>query len=523
MRETTVSSAPEQGFNHSAVVLLGIVAAIQVADPLLSSMALVSASADLNFTASEQSLAAGISTLALAATAIPGGLLADRLGRRGLLMVAMIVAAVGQLVTAASPDELVYLLGRVITGMALGVVFGASYGMLRNVSSVPSLGPAMATFNVLNGVVPVVSLVVGGVLIGIDWRLAYLMLPVIALVCFFFVPAILPKVARLPREGKTDLLGMLLLAIGIVGILYGISMATQGLDKPVFWAPIAVAVVSLVLFGVREKRTSSPAFPIRLLAHPAFLGAVVMGIFWNVASASASQMLPNVWQYVTHLHPSEIGVASLPQAAAGIIGSVVAGMALGRGSKARTTAIIGYAMMAVAFFSYFLLTPTASYFLFIPGMVLAGCGWMMNATSQGNLFITLSPAKYYGPVTSSKMAVGQFGYSLGLSGTTVAVSSLTLSGVSDLTKGAVSGEANWDAITSYMTNPTSVPTDAALAAVSSADIQAVYMHAFGVTSLAVAILLAVFGAVMFALLKRKGADVPTDVFLGLTPASNKKS
>jgi hypothetical protein len=121
------------------------------------------------------------------------------------------------------------------------------------------------------------------------------------------------------------------------------------------------------------------------------------------------------------------------------------------------------------------------------------------------------------------MAVGQFGYSLGLSGTTVAVSSLTLSGVSDLTKGAVSGEANWDAITSYMTNPTSVPTDAALAAVSSADIQAVYMHAFGVTSLAVAILLAVFGAVMFALLKRKGADVPTDVFLGLTQATNKKS
>jgi predicted MFS family arabinose efflux permease len=497
------------------------VAAIQVADPLLSSMALVRASAELNFTASVQSLAAGISTLALAATAIPGGLLADRLGRRGLLMIAMIVAAAGQLVTAASPDELVYLLGRVITGMALGVVFGASYGMLRDVSAAKSLGPAMATFNVLNGVVPVVALVLGGVLIGVDWRLAYLMLPVIALACFFFVPALLPKVARIPREGKTDLWGMLLLAIGIVGILYGISMATHGLDSPTFWAPIAVALVSLVLFWFREKKAGSPAFPIRLLAHPAFLGAVVMGIFWNVASASASQMLPNVWQYVTHLHPSQIGAAALPEAAAGIIGSVVAGMALGRGSKARTMAIIGYAMMAVAFFSFFLLTPTASYFLFIPGMVLAGCGWMMNATSQGNLFITLSPAKFYGPVTSSKMAVGQFGYSLGLSGTTVAVSSLTLSGVSDLTKGAVSGEANWDAITTYMANPTSVPTDAALAAVSSADVQAVYMNAFGTTSLVVAILLAVFGTLMYVLLKRKGADVPTDVFLGLAPATRK--
>jgi hypothetical protein len=47
------------------------------------------------------------------------------------------------------------------------------------------------------------------------------------------------------------------------------------------------------------------------------------------------------------------------------------------------------------------------------------------------------------------------------------------------------------------------------------------MHAFGTTSLVVAILLAVFGTLMYVLLKRKGADVPTDVFLGLAPATKK--
>lgn len=66
------SSAPEQGFRRSAVILLGMLGAIQVADPILSSLALVKASDELNFSASTQSLAAGISTLALAATAIPG-------------------------------------------------------------------------------------------------------------------------------------------------------------------------------------------------------------------------------------------------------------------------------------------------------------------------------------------------------------------------------------------------------------------------------------------------------------------
>ena len=520
-KRVTPPGPPAEGFNHSAVVLLGIVAAIQVADPLLSSMALVRASAELNFTASIQSLAAGISTLALAATAIPGGMLADRLGRRGLLMVALLVGSAGQIITALSPDETVYLVGRIITGMALGIVFGASYGMLRNVSAVKSLGPAMATFNVLNGVVPVVSLVAGGVIISTNWRLAYLMLPIVAVVCFILIPLILPKVDRLPSNGRADILGMVLLAVGVVGILYGVSMATHGLDSPQFWVPLGIAVLGLLFFWLREKRASNPAFPIRLLAHPAFLGAVIMGIFWNVASASASQMLPNVWQYVTHLQPSEIGVASLPQAAAGILGSVFAGMALGRGQKARTIAIIGYAFMTVAFVSYFFLPATAGYLLFVPGMVFAGCGWMMNATTQGNLFITLSPAKFYGPVTSSKMAVGQFGYSLGLSGSTVAVSSLTLAGVSKLTNGAVSGEGNWDAITTYMADPTKVPTNEALAAVSSAQVQDAYMHAFGVTSLVIAAVVAVFGVVMYLLLRRKSADIPTDEFLGLTPEARK--
>jgi hypothetical protein len=105
----------------------------------------------------------------------------------------------------------------------------------------------------------------------------------------------------------------------------------------------------------------------------------------------------------------------------------------------------------------------------------------------------------------------------------VAVSSITLAGVSDLTKGAVSGEKNWDAITTYMAEPTKVPTNEALAAVTSAQVQDVYMHAFGVTSLVIAALIAVFGVAMYLLLRRKAADVPTDVFLGLTPEATKRS
>lgn len=522
MSSTAASStAPEQGFRRSAVILLGMLGAIQVADPILSSLALVKASDELNFSASTQSLAAGISTLALAATAIPGGMLADRYGRRLLLALSVLVAAAGQLMTAsaglidpkADTAVLFYLLGRIITGVALGVTFGASYGMLRNVSSAKSLGPAMATYNIVNGIIPVVAMVLAGVLIATSWRLAYLILPVVSVIGFFLVKPILPKIDKLP-PAKVDYLGMLFVAIGIAGLLYGISGATNGFGHPSFYVPIIVALISLAAFGIRENRTKSPVFPIKLLSHPAFLGAVVMGIFWNMATASMSQMLPNMWQYVTHIPAALLGAASLPMSAAGIVGSVIAGALLGKGSVPRTTAFAGYILMVVGFASYLIIGPTSSYLMFLPGMIIAAVGWMMNATSQGNLFITLAPAKFYGPVTSSKLAVGQFGYALGLTGSTVMVSLFTLSGVSSATKGAVAGDSNWDAITSYMA--TGQTTNSDLAAVSTSDLAAIYSSAFVSTISIIAVVVALAGITMYLLLKNKKASVPVEEYLGLT-------
>ena len=508
---------PETGFNQSAVVLLGMIGAIQVSDPIIASLTLVKASADLHFTASIQSLAAGISTLALAATAILGGLLADKLGRRNLLFFSLFMAAAGELLTASSVDATMYLLGRVISGVALGVTFGASYGMLRNVASQKSLGPAMALFNIMNGVIPVVAVVLTGVLMGENWRLAWIMLPIYSMIVVWFIPFLLPKVEKLDI-GKMDWIGLIVVAIGITGILYGVSQASNGLDKPSFYVSVLIGLIGLALFGLREAKATHAAFPIRILAHPAFLGAVLMGTFWNMMNASMGQMLPNFWQYVTHMKSSLIGAASLPMSAAGIIGSVIAGFMLGRGSKARTTSAIGYSLLVVGFLQQaFMVTSDSNYAIFVVGMVLAGAGWMMNATSQGNLFIELAPARYFGPVSSSKMMVGQFGYSLGLTGSTVLVSFFTLNGVKDASNGTLTGDGNWGAITDYLSNPSQTPANAALAAISPDKMATIYTSAYTSTMLIIGIVGALAGTAVYVLLKSKKAEVPVDQFLGLAP------
>jgi MFS family permease len=510
------SAVPETGFRLGAVLLLGIIGAIQVADPIISSMALAKASDQLNFDSSTQALAAGISTLALAATVIPGGLLADRVGRRLVVSIVVLVSAAGQLLTAASTNAAMYLGGRVITGIALGMVFGGAYGMLKNVSSTKSLGPAMAMFNVTNGIIPVIAMVIGGVLVGIDWRYAYFVLPIVSVLVFVLIPFILPKVDKVPG-GKIDIFGMLFLAIGVAGVLYGISQATRGITTPAFLVPVFIGLVGLAAFVIREQRAAHPVFPIEMLKHPAFVGAVVMGIFWNFGSGAISQMMPNIWQYVTHVPTALIGIGQLPATAAGIAGSLVAGALLGKGKPARFIAFTGYGLLVVGFLEFIYAGFAGGYWVFVPGLVIAGIGYMMNATTQGNLFLSLAPAKFFGPVSSSKLTVGQFGYSLGLTGTTTAISILTVAKVDHVTKGAVTGQSNWDTITHFMTTGTADSSNSAvntaLTTAGQATIEGAYSAAFAETAAVSAVLIAIAGIVMFVALSKKGASEPVDQFL----------
>ena len=97
-------AGPVATVSRLAIPLLGAMGAVQGADPNIASTALIGASRGLGMSGSLLALAASISTLALSASVISTGLLADRLGRRRVLMAALAVAALGDIIVALSPS-----------------------------------------------------------------------------------------------------------------------------------------------------------------------------------------------------------------------------------------------------------------------------------------------------------------------------------------------------------------------------------------------------------------------------------
>jgi MFS family permease len=85
--------------NPLTVPFLGILAGLQLVDPSVANIALVKAARALEMQGPTLDLAASLSTLVQAATVLLMGFLADRFGRRRVLLVSLLLAVAGNLIT----------------------------------------------------------------------------------------------------------------------------------------------------------------------------------------------------------------------------------------------------------------------------------------------------------------------------------------------------------------------------------------------------------------------------------------
>ena len=486
-----------------AIPLLGVLGALQGADPNIAATALVGASRGLGMTGGLAALAASISTLALAATVISTGLLADRLGRKKVLVAALLVAAIGDLLVVIAPDSTVYLVGRAIAGIGLGAVFGAAFAYIRAVVPPKQIPGAMGTFAATMGLATLLLTFLGGSLSSIDWRVAFVAIPALSLLCIPAVLAVLPH-QEPHKTGKQDVLGQVLLALGVIAFLYGISHMATSLTDVLTLGPVLAGLVILAAFFIREARNENRFFPVSLFKEPVFLAAVFIGLAYNYTNASSFLQTTNLWQYVTGLKTSEVSVWQLPMLVAGILAALVFGRLMLRGLSNRAAVVIGSAMVAVGFSYTAVFHDSKSLLVFTPGLILGGAGVIILSLPYGNLIISEAPPKYFGPVTSSRTTIGQFFYSMGLAVSTVIVDRITTGGVVAKLEAAgvpaTQTGQGLDAVSAYARNSTSPTTPLGKDALT--DAAASYGFGYAVATIVSVVIAVLCAAIVFVLLGR---------------------
>ncbi|MFN9645542.1 MAG: MFS transporter, partial [Cyanobacteriota bacterium] len=306
------------------VAFLGLLTSLQLVDPTVANTALLEAGRALQMEGSTLALAASISTLAQAATVLVAGFLGDRLGRRRLLAGSLLLASGGNLVALTAPMAGMYLLGRALTGIALGGVLAGSFAAVRDCCRPERLARALGFWNLLIVVGFILGSLLGGWLADSGWQLALGLVPLLCLLALPLIPALLPPMPARPVP-RADVPGLLTIAAAMVLTLFGMSHAVEGLQAPPFWAPTLAGLLMFAVHGAIEIRQREPIFPVGLYRHGPFLAATVSGVVWNFVQSVVQLQTRNFWQLMQGFRTSQVALAQLPLLLCFGLGGVAAG------------------------------------------------------------------------------------------------------------------------------------------------------------------------------------------------------
>jgi MFS family permease len=295
---------------------------------------------------------ATIITATLSAALFPA--LASVVGQRRLMVATMAFLAVGSLVSAAAPDALTLLIGRIIAapGFAASAL---SIAIVRRHVSGERLPGAYGTIAAFAGAAAGVGFVAGGVAeeaASGDWRSVFLAMAAVSVLTGALAAAAIPDGTSVSR--RADVPGALLLAGGLVAALLPVTEgATWGWTSWRVSGLLAAALVLLAAWLSTEARRADPLVNIGALALPGVAGGtllfVVTAATVGVVNLTVPAFLetPSAAGYGTTASVLAAGLDLLPFALAITVAGMLAGR-LARRIPARVIAVGTLACEALA-------------------------------------------------------------------------------------------------------------------------------------------------------------------------------
>lgn len=235
-------------------------------------------------------------TLVCAAVAMPvAGRLADLFGKQRIIVVSAAILLVGSATAALSDSLAPVLVGRGLQGLAMGFI-PVGISLIREITPPHITNTAIAAMSATLGVGGAIGLPLSAwIADGGDWHNLFWVGTGAAAVIFLAVLVLVPHVHD-ANPGRLDVPGALLLALGLVTFLIGISKAnTWGWGDPLTIGCIAGGVVVLVLWGWFELRQDDPLVDLRTSASLPILftnlAAVAIGFGMMAQSIVVPQLL----------------------------------------------------------------------------------------------------------------------------------------------------------------------------------------------------------------------------------------
>ena len=322
-----------------ALFVIGVSQLMVILDATITNVAMPRAAEAVGLAPSDIQWMITAYALPFGALLLLGGRIADYVGRKKILIIALSGFALASMLGGAAHAPWLLFAGRALQGVFGALLAPAALSLITVTFQLEKeRAKAFAVFGAIAGGGAAIGLLLGGFLTQyLSWRW-----------CFFVnIPIAIPAAlaaARILRESKTtdrghyDIPGALLGTAGLAALVWGFTRPTaeSGTLNPLTGQPellgwgsfetlgwLIAAVVLLVGFVLVERRSTNPLLPVRIVANRNRAGAYLVGLLVSAGMFAVFLFLTLYLQVYEQYTPMQTGLAFLPFSVGIILGAGV--------------------------------------------------------------------------------------------------------------------------------------------------------------------------------------------------------
>ncbi|HET9104701.1 MAG TPA: DHA2 family efflux MFS transporter permease subunit [Solirubrobacteraceae bacterium] len=275
-------------------------------------------------------------TLVLASLLMLSGSTADRLGRRRVFQLGLVLFSLGSLLCALAPSLNLLIAARILQAIGGSMLNPVAMSIIRNTFEDPrELAQAIGVWGGTIGISLALGPLVGGALVdSVGWPAVFLVNLPIGLAAIILTALFVPE-SRAARARRIDPVGQVLVIVGLAALTYAIIEGPgNGWLSAGTLAEFALAIGALGALVVYELHRTEPLIEIRFFSSAPFSGASAIAVCAFAALGGFLFLNTLYLQDVRGLSPLHAGLYLLPMAAVTLVVAPLSGrMVAARGSR----------------------------------------------------------------------------------------------------------------------------------------------------------------------------------------------
>ncbi|EEI24486.1 MFS transporter [Lentilactobacillus hilgardii] len=241
--------------------------------------------------------------------------LMDNFKFKPLYLTLLVNFVVGTLIVIFAPNFPIMMVGRLMEGFSVGVLFPSYQSIILEITPQNKRGSVMGTVGLVMGSALAVGPIISGVILQVmNWQAIFAFFLVV--LSAVFILALKTVVSPLKLKSTNFDFVSVFMSLGIIGLLYfinEISHMTSG--SYLNWIILGVSMILLYLFVRRQLKMPEPLLRLDILKIGNFDLGVALTSLSYMSLITVTIIMPLYYQQVLRMTPFWSGMALVPAAA----------------------------------------------------------------------------------------------------------------------------------------------------------------------------------------------------------------